>query len=801
MFRSRLISVLCWALLCWSVLSQAPTAVAQTSSSPRVVTIGSVVDGPWERNGELRQLFQNEIIELTRGEFEVRFPDDKFLVGDWTRASISAAADRLLEDPRVDLVLGLGLIATAELGSRGPLPKPVVAPIGVNIEIQQLPFENGTSGTKNLSYLLLPRTLMRDLETFHDIYPFEKIAVLVNAYLMDGLPGFDETYFEGIRDLGADYQVIRIRDSVDEGLAEIGEDFDAAYLLPLKHLNNADFRRLLDGLEEKKLPSFSYFGEEEVVLGVMASLNPDIFPRLARRIAINVQRILLGEEPGSIPVAYAPGERLTINMGTARAIGFSPSWAVMTEARLINERAEDHGRTLRLHEVVDEARKQNLALASARRNVAAGEKAVDQARSPILPQIDLSALGRSIDDDRAAAALGGNPEHRLTGTAALRQAVLAEDVWANYSVSNRDQEVRIYGLETAGLDITQGAAQAYLEVLAQKTAEKIQKENLELTRANLEMAEVRVLVGYAGPEEVYRWTNELASNRIDLIEVNALRNVSEIALNRILNRPLEEPFRTVEMDLNDASLMTSDGRFDALVGDKRSFHHFRDFMVAEGFANSPEIHALDSRIAAQRRLLQNASRSFWLPDLFLIGDVTYEFGRSGAGSDFGIPGVSPQENLFQQDDVYWNIGLQASYPLFTGLDRSANKGRISYELEALELDRRDLANAIEQRIRNSLHLAGSSYAAIEQSRLGAEAARNNLELVTDKYSRGAVTIIELIDAQNQALVADQAAANSIYAFLIDYVEVERSIGKFYSFDFRDEWDDFFGRARTFVGSQ
>ena len=36
-----------------------------------VVNIGVVVDGPWERNDEIRELTRKEILALTEGEFEV----------------------------------------------------------------------------------------------------------------------------------------------------------------------------------------------------------------------------------------------------------------------------------------------------------------------------------------------------------------------------------------------------------------------------------------------------------------------------------------------------------------------------------------------------------------------------------------------------------------------------------------------------------------------------------------------------------------------------------------------------------
>ncbi|UCH84875.1 MAG: TolC family protein, partial [Candidatus Latescibacterota bacterium] len=69
-------------------------------------------------------------------------------------------------------------------------------------------------------------------------------------------------------------------------------------------------------------------------------------------------------------------------------------------------------------------------------------------------------------------------------------------------------------------------------------------------------------------------------------------------------------------------------------------------------------------------------------------------------------------------------------------------------------------------------------AAITQSRLAAEAAGQSLALVEDAYGQGAATIIDLLDAQNNALIADLTAATAVYTFLIDLLELERAVGKF-----------------------
>ncbi len=136
------------------------------------------------------------------------------------------------------------------------------------------------------------------------------------------------------------------------------------------------------------------------------------------------------------------------------------------------------------------------------------------------------------------------------------------------------------------------------------------------------------------------------------------------------------------------------------------------------------------------------------------------------------------------------MGIQASLPLFSGGKKSATLKRSREELSRLHHEHDSLANRIEAQILNAVHLIRASYPGIRLSNDAADAARNNLTLVTDAYVRGIKSIIDLIDAQNQALVADQQAVNAAYDFLIDVMALQRSAGSFFLFaplEERDAW--------------
>ncbi len=203
-------------------------------------------------------------------------------------------------------------------------------------------------------------------------------------------------------------------------------------------------------------------------------------------------------------------------------------------------------------------------------------------------------------------------------------------------------------------------------------------------------------------------------------------------------------------------------------------------MAEQSLINSPELKAIDFGIDAQERSVTSAKRQYWLPDVSLEGNYANTFSRGGTGSSLpsGI------------DDSGWTVGLTARLPLFSGGAKNATLSQERDDLLRLHYSRRASSEKIEARTRNALHEIGASYPSIELARKASTAADNNLRLITDSYRAGSVSLIDLIDAQNAALSAELSAANAIYDFLLDLMEVQRATARFDFFltpDQRKEW--------------
>ncbi len=749
--------------------------------------IGIITDGPSLSPPDFPGLFKSEIEQMGSGEFTALFPDNMQLEADSTREGVKQAFERLLADPDCDLILMLGFIGSTIAVERETFIKPVVAPLIFDTEMQKAPVEGTSSGVKNLLYIDIDAPIDQGVITFRRLVDFKRLTLLMDERDIKGVPAVGKLGSYLANEHSLTVHLVQVTDSAEDALSQIPADTDSVIVGSLWRFSSDEVALLAKGLNERKLPSFTMAEFNYLEAGMFATtMQENAIDQLARQVAINIQEILLGEEPGALPVIFSQSQKLAINMATARTINVYPSLDYMTGARIINEERTDIERRLTLAEVVAEALAANLDLAVAEREVTAGAYAVNESRSPLLPQVFIGTGASTIDDDRAEASRGANPENAWTGNMAFSQEIYSDRSWTGYTVEKYFQTGREFNRDSVKLDIIFEASTTYFNVLREKTIERVQKQNMQLTQANLERAQIRLSTGVAGPDELYRWQTKFANDRqIVLSAESATFDVMQ-ALNRIINHPLQEEFIAEETDLSDPLVMGGDRLFYEMIHNPLYFKEFRTFVLAEGLKASPELKAVDAAISAQERLITGARREYWLPSLSIEGDFQQLFSNSGAGErDSSITGL---------DDSDWQVGVFARLPLFEGGRKSATLGRNREELLQLQTGRSNTQNRISQRILQRLNNTRASYPSINLSRDALDAAQRNLLLVTDSYVEGIKSIIDLLDAQNQALNAELGAANAVYDFLIDLMGLQRNMGIFVTFlptDAKEEWFDRF----------
>ncbi len=730
-----------------------------------VMTVGLLLDGPPQR-GDAADRFKAEVTEMLGCVYDVRFDQRQ---GDWTLSGIRRAMDTLLSAPKVDAVVTVGLIGSIDACRRASLKKPVIAARVVDSELLGLPRSGNGSGVSNLVYIAAGNPLTRDLNKFQEMRPFTRLAFVANGSTVDAMKGMKIDLAQEFKKRGLDVRVVPATGDTAATLAAIAPDTEAVYYGPMTHLSTEQFAALANGVNARRLPSFSMMGLEDVKNGALATLVPDgELRRLARHVANYLQRIVTGVPAGELPVEFKLGEALALNMETARAIGWSPAWKLTAEADLLNEEPAGAAREYNLVSGVQAALSGNLDLSEKERSLRASAQNVPAATANLLPQVDAKTLATSISKELASSF---QPERLWTGSIVVNQLVYDEMAHANVEIQQRLQEGLEHEYDEFELDIIQLAADAYFNVLRAKAFESIQRANLHKTRANLEIARVREEAGVAGPGEVYRWEAQAAQNRIDVINAGSLRRAAEFQFNRVLNRPEQESFRLNEVGVNEDILLTGEKDMVAFLADPARFEQFCNFAVEQGLREAPELKQIDSGIQAGSRLYTARLRKYYVPTVGVQAEMKYKLYAGGKGTESTlfsglIPGT-PEESL--------TVGVQGSLPLYTGGKRKAERIQAKESLASLKIKRAAVAQKLEQRIRTAAEMAHASYTNVAESRTAAEAAAKSLDLVTIGYGRGVVNVTDLLDAQTASHSADLGASATVYNFMLALMELYRSV--------------------------
>lgn len=735
---------------------------ASRAEAQQVYDVAIINDGPADRLSSVRQAYVEELLALTENEFDVRIRE---FPGSWTKESIEGAFAAAYADPDVDLLLITGFIAS-QLGTQRPdFPKPTFLPLILDPGLLPQPPVDGKSGIPNLSYLIVYENFGEDLDAISELLDVDQIALFIDAELSDSIPQLRVSANLVVEERGQ--QLIQVlHDGVDHELvSRVPEGTDAVFVSGLPRMPDEDFLRLVEAINERGLASYSFVGPQDVEAGLlMTSSESRDIGRQARLNALNMQAVMLGERAEDQSVFATGRKQYTINMATARRIGISPSFNILSVATLLNEQPAVEGRQYGLVEVAERAIFQNQDVVSQTFGTEAGIENIANARALLYPQLDASASA----NQRNVSPLveGGLAAERSSDAAlGLQQVIYADPLAANVTIQKQLQASREASLSGLRLDIVQLATSAYYSVLNAGSQLKVEENNLNVTRRNLELAKNRVELGMSSSADIYRWEAEEARAQIRVVDARATVDQAWNQLNRLLNLPQNERLSLKEATFNEPFVITQ-REFDSLITRPSDYELFSELVVARGISRSPEVAEVDAQVLAKERELTSVKRETWLPQFSLGGQYTSNLGQAGTGAG----------PLAGQDLNDWTVGVQATVPLFTGGGRRADISRARLELSQLQALRVSAAQKVEESIRIQLHAAQADYRRIELTRVAAESSRRNYELVADAYARGTVTIIQLLDAQDASLSADAAAADSLYRFLTTIMALQRASG-------------------------
>ncbi len=727
--------------------------------------IAVVKDGDSWYFDAVRERFEKELKTLAAGRYTFEL---KIMSAEHDPAKVGPLLRQALADTDIELVYASGVVATeiAQRLTEGERTKPVLAGAVQFSGIGLLISPEGTSSVSNYTFITEPKRVEADLALLKRLTNAQAIHVPIDRHIFAAFDKLEEARMQLQRTLGVRLVMHPIDPTVEHALAQIPSDAKAVYV-PLYPRMDSDSRKALyQQLAKRGTVTVAMLGQDEVELGAMAGLAPDDDAAVARRTALNVHQLLQGVSTANLPVYLPVQDQLIINAASAKTAGWSPTYQLALEAEFINQEVFFDGAPMILREAMSRAAQNNAEVIVALEEERISRLDTAIARSALLPQASLQGSANRTDFSDKVSPL--SPDYTRSGSygVQLRQVLFNDELLTNARAQQRSAFASSLDRQSVELDAMDAAAAAYFNVLSARALYEIEKENLRLTRNNLQLARLRVEIGSAEPSEVFRWEQDAARGRAALIQRETDRSNAVIDFNRVLGAPRESQWDFADIELADDDYYFMNDQLQTITtqADFNKFGLFLQWMAVE---NSPELASFDYSLGAQGEILRQKQRRFYLPEIA----ATMGANRVASNSEFSDTDAENQ----------LSIGIQLSFPLFEGGRRKAEILRQQASIRQLAAQREGAVQQIEQRAMMAFNNLGAAHPNILLSREALRSAEKNYAAVRDKYSQGAASVLDLLDAQSALVGQKQQAATAVYAYLTQVHAMQRSIA-WYEFD-------------------
>ena len=743
-------------------------AFSQTKKNYNVCML---LDSQTQESAELLSSLKSEIIAVVGEDATISFSEANILINDFNLEKATVNYNRFI-DSNVDIILAFGLVNNVVISQLETFQKPTILFGAINKDFDFIDEEKETSLTSNFTYIVLPQSYKKDLNTLKELTSFTTVGIAVEEGLVNVLP-FNDLFDKISQEIGVRYKIIPYNTGNDISNAIDKNEIDAFYLASGFFLNKNDIANIATKLIEERIPSFTNTTIGDVKDGLMATNNSeDNIEQFFRRIALTIESYVNGQNFSDSQVFIRFDDKLTLNKNTAEKVGLSIKYSLVANTNFVGNFTDVLAdKRYNLLDVMKTVIGENLNLQSRKKEIELSEQYVKTSKSNYYPSVTASASGTYVDPDIAEVSLGQAPEFSTSGAITLEQTLFSEAANANITIQKELLKAQKERYNTDELDAIFEVSNVYFNALILKANLQIQNQNLNLTKKNLQIAKQNYEAGQSGKADVLRFTSEAAQNTQTLVEASNQLDQTFFILNQLLNNPIDFKIDIDEAELGEGILKNYNyQQLRDLIDDPKLRKPFIDYLVKVAKENAPEIKSLDYNLKANKRSLKLNGSGRFMPTLALQAQYNNEFSRSGAGVDFVVPGV-PTDDYF--------VSASLSIPVFNKTQTNINRQIATIQQDQLTINKDNIALSIEANVNSAVLDLINQIANIEISKISETAAKESLELTQVSYSNGAVNIVQLLDAQNNYLSAQQANITAVYNYLLSSIQLERFISYYF----------------------
>jgi len=412
-------------------------------------------------------------------------------------------------------------------------------------------------------------------------------------------------------------------------------------------------------------------------------------------------------------------------------------------------RADVAVRELTLDDVLAMAKKRNFNIAAERERVAQAQVNVSQAWATLLPTIaaqgkytrnyaEFSFPVASMGMPGAGGTLLIQPINQLDGVISFSAPLLVPAAYPGIAAVKANVRSQEATSEANDDSILFAVAQAFYAVGISDEVILARVSSIEVARATLENAKTRLTAGTVTKVDVDR--AELALVRAEQLAREARYSRDQSYRSLATLAQIDTPFRVVVPPVVASAPPSED--------------------LNTALQLRPEFRAIqESALAADKQRQTEALR--WSPSISAFGNA-----RKFNYDNFAFNRYS------------WAVGAQLDWVIFDGGARDA----LRKQAAAQEREAQARANALRDSIRDDLangrSLLETRQHALEAATRSVELAKETINLVRTQYEAGSVTQVDLLQAQDALVGAQEALAQAHFDVAVADLALRRAAGTF-----------------------
>jgi outer membrane protein len=363
-----------------------------------------------------------------------------------------------------------------------------------------------------------------------------------------------------------------------------------------------------------------------------------------------------------------------------------------------------------------------------------------------------------------------NPNWSAQYTQPLLRGFAIDSTRQQLYVTKLNQDVSEVQLQATIINTISNVRNAYWDYVFAVQSVDVARQSVALAEQLVKDNQTRVEVGTMAPIDVVQAQSQAATQRQNLVTVEASMRTAELALKRLIVSGTQDPNWNAQLDPVDRPDFQPQ-TIDIAEAVRKALGARTDLQIAQKTlqANSETLKFLHNQVLPQVDLTARYG---------LIGLGGTQFITTGSGITRQVTGTIPGgfgdalSSLFGANYPAWSVGLNFSYPLGTSTADAA-VARAKIQVNQTEAQLRQIELQVATDVTNAAVQVQSGVERVQAAQAARELAQKQLDAENSKFEVGMSTNFLVVQAQRDLATAQNNELQAVLAYRKSVVELDR----------------------------